>query len=161
MKTLKLFLVAAIAAVMTFAAASVATASGNRFGTLNITSAAQNGTYDAKPVHYRKRYRRYRKYRRRHSLQAALPPIRLLHAAPVQVSPLPAAPLLTGGTATTTGGRLTTATTTARLSISGHPDSGSISATDGPQIANTTKAGRGARPFFSSGRKLPDHGQVM
>lgn len=66
MKTLKLFLVAAIAAVMTFAAASVASAGGNRFGTLNITNAAQNGTYDAKTVHYRKRYRRYRKYRRRH-----------------------------------------------------------------------------------------------
>ncbi len=65
MKTLKLFLVAAVAAVMTLAGASVASASGNRFATLNITTAAQNGTYDARPVHYKKRYRRYRQYRRR------------------------------------------------------------------------------------------------
>lgn len=66
MKTLRLFLVAAIAAVMTLAAASVASASGNRFGTLNIITAYQGGTYDAKQVHYRKRYRRHRYYRSRH-----------------------------------------------------------------------------------------------
>jgi hypothetical protein len=63
----KLFLVAALAAVVMLASASGASASGNRFGTLKIPTAAQDGTYDPKPVHYRHRYRRSRKYRRRHN----------------------------------------------------------------------------------------------
>ena len=66
MNALKLFVVAGLAAVLTIVSASVASAAGNRFGTLNLNTAAKHGTYDTKPVHYRYRYRRYRKYRRRH-----------------------------------------------------------------------------------------------
>jgi len=62
MNGLKLYVVAAIAAVMMLTGANVASASGNRLGTLNITGGV--GGFDSQPAHYRKNRRHYRKHRR-------------------------------------------------------------------------------------------------
>lgn len=62
MNGLKLFVVAAIAAVMTIVGASLATANGNRLGAIGLTSGV--GGYDSQPAHYRKGRRGYRQYRR-------------------------------------------------------------------------------------------------
>ena len=68
MKGLKALFIAAVAAIFTIAAASVASANGNRMAPTAFTGAS--GGYDAKSVHYRKYrrgHRRYgRKYRRGH-----------------------------------------------------------------------------------------------
>lgn len=68
MKGIKALFIAAVAAIFTVAAASVAYANGNRLAPTAFTGAS--GGYEAKSVHYRKYrrgHRRYgRKYRRGH-----------------------------------------------------------------------------------------------